>query len=221
MQYPNYVQKLNIVKINGQVNQYTLSIAYPVKVGDDPNFFEKIFSSISSNRKITFTYGDATMPSYTYKDEEAMITGIQQTFNLESSRIDYTIKAISSCALGSLGAFTFMNSGKKKPSDEIKRVLRANEYGLKNLFTGMNDSNISSLIAGDDKAVSLDTKTNISPLDYISYLVSCMIPASTSQSLLSNEMYIMTIHDDTVYDKLYNGDAPTTGSYFKVEKHHQ
>ena len=41
--YPNYIQSLNIIKINGQVNQYTLTIIYPIRSMDDPNFFEKVF----------------------------------------------------------------------------------------------------------------------------------------------------------------------------------
>ena len=40
IQYPNYIQSLTITKINGQVNQYTLNIKYPVRQTDDPNFFE-------------------------------------------------------------------------------------------------------------------------------------------------------------------------------------
>ena len=35
---------MEVVKINGQVNKYTLNIDYPVTQHDDPNFFEKIFS---------------------------------------------------------------------------------------------------------------------------------------------------------------------------------
>ena len=58
VQYPNYVKSLNIVKINGQVNQYALTINYPVRAEDDPNFFEKVFSSVNNTRKIVFTYGD-------------------------------------------------------------------------------------------------------------------------------------------------------------------
>ena len=40
VQYPNYIQSLDITKINGQVNQYSLSISYPVTQVDDPNFFD-------------------------------------------------------------------------------------------------------------------------------------------------------------------------------------
>jgi len=218
VQYPSYVQRLNIVKINGQVNQYTLGIEYPVRPGDDPNFFDKVFSSVSSTRKIIFSYGDASMPSYIYKDEEAIITGVTQQFNLEGSTIQYTVKAISGAALGKTGSFTFVNSGKKKPSDEIKRVFRTSKYGLKSIFTGMSNKNINDLVAGDDKAVELDTKTNISPLDYISYLAGCMVPSGSNQSDLSKDIYVLTIHDDTIYDKLYSDTTALGGPYFKVTR---
>ena len=46
MTYPNYISKLAIKKINGQVNTYTLSLIYAITQFDDPNKFEKIFSTI-------------------------------------------------------------------------------------------------------------------------------------------------------------------------------
>ena len=64
IEYPNYIQSLNITKINGKVNQYTLAIKYPVTQFDDPNFFEKVFSSVSNTRKIVFSYGDTSMPNF-------------------------------------------------------------------------------------------------------------------------------------------------------------
>ena len=67
VQYPQYIKSLEVVKINGQVNKYTLNIDYPVTQYDDPNFFEKVFSSVSRSRKIIFTYGDAETPAYIYK----------------------------------------------------------------------------------------------------------------------------------------------------------
>ena len=82
VQYPNFVKSLSVKKINGQVNQYTLNIVYPVRQNDDPNFFEKVFSSVSRTRKIIFTYGDAETPAYVYKNEEAIITKVSQSFNL-------------------------------------------------------------------------------------------------------------------------------------------
>ena len=218
VQYPNYIQGLNIVKINGQVNQYTLKITYPVKPEDDPNFFEKVFSSVSQTRKIIFSYGDATQPSYIYKDEEALITDIRQQFDLTNCTIQYTVKAVSSAIIGKSGNFTFINSTPKKPSAEIKAVFKNKKYGLQNIFTGMSEANLDQLIAGDDKKVKLESKTNISPLDYITYLVSCMVPAGSTQNTLSKDIYILTIHDDTIYDRLYNDTIALNGPYFKVTK---
>ena len=216
--YPNYIQSLNIVKINGQVNQYTLTIIYPIRACDDPNFFEKVFSSVSSTRKITFSYGDSSMPTYVYKDEEAIITGVSQQFNLEGSSITYTVKAVSSAIVGKTGAYNFMYSGMYRPSDLIKKIFFNKTYGLQDIFTGMGLSNYSSLVQGDDKEVQIVPKTNISPLDYINYLVGCMVPAGATTNNLNNELYILTIHDDTVYDRSYNDTITLGGPYFKVTK---
>lgn len=221
IQYPNYVQSLTIDKINGQVNKYSLTIKYPVRVEDDPNFFEKVFSSVSNSRKIVFSYGDSMMPEYCYKEEEAIITGVTQSFSMGSSFqsvITYTVSAVSAAALGSVGSFTFLTSGAIKPSDEIKKIFKKKEYGLKDIFTGMNDANVDALIASDDKEVQIESKTNISPLDYIKYLVENMIPKGAIQNSTNKDIYILTIHDDTIYDKLFNDTVVTGGPYFKVTR---
>ena len=225
IKYPNYAQSLTITKINGQVNQYTLNLTYPVRSCDDPNFFEKVFSSVSQTRKIIFSYGDASMPTYIYKNEEAIITDINQTFNfgnngVGSSVIGYTISAVSGAALGTAACMNFINTkAPKKPSDEIKKLFRNKKTGLQDIFTGMSNRNLDKLIDGSDQYVILDSKTNISALDYISYLVSCMVPVGTNIKNLSKDIYILTIHDDTTYDKLYNDTANTLGGpYFKVTR---
>ena len=226
IQYPNYVQGLTITKINGQVNQYSLSLVYPVRLEDDPNFFEKVLSSVSNTRKIVFSYGDASMPSYIYKDEEAIITGVSQSFNFGSngsvaSSISYQINAVSGAALKTAACMTFKSDGKPhKPSDEIKKLFRNKASGLQDVFTGMSLKNLDKLIDGGDQEVILDTKVNISALDYVSYLVSCMIPKGQTLKNINTDIYILTIHDDTTYDKLYNGydDRLTSGPYFKVTK---
>ena len=222
IQYPNYVQRLVVTKINGQINQYTLTITYPVTQNDDPNFFEKIFSSISDTRKITFTYGDATMPSYVYKNEEAIITDIKQSFSFGNSGImqsviTYTISAVSSAVVAKSSTFSFNKSGLAKPSDEIKAVFKNKNYGLRDFFTGMSADNLDTLIAGDDKYVEIKPKTNISPLDYITYLVSCMVPAGSIGNTVNNDVYILSLYDDTVYDKAYNNNT-LGGPYFRVSK---
>ena len=186
IQYPNYVQSLQITKINGQVNQYQLNIIYPITVNDDPNFFEKVFSSVSQTRKIVFSYGDMSMPTYIYKDEEAVITKVTQQFDLHGSRIQYTVEAVSGAALGTAGCCTFLSDGKPhKPSEVIKSLFNSKKYGLYDVFYGMKGRNLATFISGGDKAVVLGTKTNISVLDYISYLASCMIPEGTPKNNIS------------------------------------
>ena len=215
IQYPQYIKSLEVTKINGQVNKYNLTIEYPVTQFDDPNFFEKVFSSVSRSRKIIFTYGDAETPAYVYKNEEAIITNITQSFELQSSKITYRIQAVSSAALSTDGSLTVPAPGRKvKPSDEIKKLFRSNK-SLQNTFTGMKSSDLDSLIAGDDMPVEIESKQNISAIDYINYLAGCMIPAGSGPGL-SKEIYIMTIYDDSITssDKMLSKKGP----YFKVTK---
>jgi hypothetical protein len=219
VKYPNYIDSLTVTKINGQVNQYVLNIIYPITQFDDPNFFEKVFSSISSTRKIVFSYGDAAVPSYTYKNEEAIITKITQGFNLQASSISYQIEAVSGAALTADGTITELSTGAAvKPSDKIKSLFKSNK-SLQNTFTGMRISDLDRLIAGDDQPVVLDSKRNISALDYIAYLASCMIPSGTKPGL-SKDIYILTMHDDTLLDSTYDPSSfgGRGGPYFKITK---
>ena len=218
--YPNYIKELNITKINGQVNEYTLSLAYPIRPGDDPNFFEKIFSSVSKSRKIYFSYGDMNKPTYIYNTEEAIITDVKTSFDLKGAVIRYTVSAVSSATLGFSGSYSFPG-GFYKPSDLIKKYLRTNAYGLQEIFYGMSDPQTVEylgLIPGDDKAVTIEAKTNISIIDYIKYLVSCMIPAGSP--LNSNKQltfYVLTIHDEVTGETSINSKTETlSGPYFKI-----
>lgn len=219
IQYPNYIKRLSITKINGQINQYTLNLVYPITANDDPNFFDKVLSSVNKSRKIVFSYGDMSTPSFFYKEEEAIITKVSQQFALSGSSISYTINATSSSALNKSSNWTFPG-GLKKPSDEIKKLMLTNKYGLTKIFTGMNKSNLDSLIAGDDKPVNIATKKNISALDYILYLVNCMLPASSMNSRnIGSDVYVFTIHDNSVYEQINdNLNLNIKGSYFKVAK---
>lgn len=215
IQYPQYIKSLEVIKINGQVNKYTLYIDYPITQFDDPNFFEKVFSSVSRTRKIIFTYGDAETPAYIYKNEEAIITKVSQVFNLQGSTISYTVSAVSSAALTTDGSITVPAPGKKvKPSDEIKKLFRSNK-SLQNTFTGMRPSDLDALIAGDDMPVAIESKQNISAIDYLNYLAGCMIPAGSSPGM-SNEIYILTIYDDSITNA--NKAMSRKGPYFKVTK---
>ena len=89
IQYPNYIQSLQVTKINGKVNQYTLNLSYPITANDDPNFFDKVFSSISKTRTMILSYGDMSLPSFIYKDEQAIINNIQQNINAFQNHFFY------------------------------------------------------------------------------------------------------------------------------------
>ena len=49
--FPNYIKSLTINKINGQVNNYSLTINYIITEQDDPNFFEKSFRKCKHLKK--------------------------------------------------------------------------------------------------------------------------------------------------------------------------
>lgn len=211
--YPNYVQSLEINKINGQVNIYTLTFKYAITATDDPNFFEKVFSSVSKTRKIVFSYGDASLPEFIYKEEEGIITDVQSRFDIKSSTIDYIVSAQSTASLSVSGTYTFINNKPKKPSDEIKRILYDPTYGLQQIFYGMNNKGLvlqEQLIASDDKIVQLETKTNISVLDYLKYLVTCMVPSGANTEVKKQDIYVLNFIDDIT--------GKFSGPYFKISR---
>ena len=209
--YPNYLKSLNVRKINGQLNLYTLQMEYSITPQDDPNMIDKILSGVSRTRKIIFTYGDATIPSYMYRNEEAIITQVQSVPDVVNSKISYTIQATST-ALG-LTANTFSFPKKfTKPSDEIKKLLYDKSKGLLEIFYGMHDPQTVGqlgLIKSDDKEVWIQAKSNISALDYLRYLVECMSSyQDDSRGIYRKNRYIITFYDDT--------STLLDGPYFRV-----
>lgn len=212
-QYPNYVQSLTVKKINGTVNQYTLNISYPITENSDPNFFEKLFSSISNTFKINFTYGDAMLPEYIYRDEEAIITKITNHFSMSEAKIDYRIEATSVSSLSLSGTYTFP-ARRAKPSDVIKQLIWNSKYHLTDVFKGMRDKSLveqNGFIASDDKIVQIPTCTNMSILEYIAFLVSYMNPTgSTTSSAIKQNVYSLSTYEDVT--NVYGG------AYFKIQK---
>lgn len=159
------------------------------------------------------------MPTYIYKDEEAIITGINQSFELDSSTISYTVHAISGAALRAAGNCNFPSDGAEhQPSTIIKDLFKNNSYGLQNIFTGMRMADLDKFIAGGDKKVKLESKFNISVLDYILYLVSCMIPAGYAETDTSKDIYILNIYDDSSIINMTEAANIYGGPYFKVTR---
>ena len=184
IRYPNFIQSLSIEKINGQVNKYTLSLDYTIRETDDPNFFEKVFSSVSTSRKIVFSYGDMEIPNYCFREEEGIITKVRSRVSVNTNTISYTVTAISSGLLLDIGTYPYFPERKDtKPSDIIKDLLTDNQFNLLDIFSGMRNGlilNGTNLIPDDDLPVDIKSKTNISVLDYLKYLVSMMKPISSS-----------------------------------------
>lgn len=211
--YPNFMQSLNAIKINGTVNTYTIKMVYAIKQGDDPNLLEKVFSTVSSDRKITISYGDWESPSFIYKEEVALITKVQSDVNFSGSTITYTISCVSQTLKLKAGKFDFPMRI-DKPSDVIKYLLKNKKFGLTDIFYGMKDmKDIKKygLIEGDDKAVVIEAKHGMTTLDYLNFLVGCMQPSShTSDDPIQGTRYYLSIVDDI--------KNALGGPYFKVVK---
>ena len=211
--FPNYMKSLNIVKVNGTVNTYTLNFSYQVAYGEDPNKLDKIFSKAVKDRRITLSYGDWNSPSYIYKEETGIITNVTSSLNMSNSSIDYTVSCTSDAIGLNSSQFTFP-AKTAKPSDVLKDMLTNVRYGLKEVFSGMQDVSkvlSSDLIASNDKKVKLSTQRGVTPLEYMGYLVNSMVDANENgNNELNNSKYFLSIHDDTTND--YGG------TYFKVSE---
>lgn len=208
--FPNFMQSINIVKINGAVNTYKIKMDYAITEHDDPNLLEKVFGSISKTREITLSYGDWDMPAFIYKEEQAIVTKVSSNVDFKSSRITYNISCVSTSLSLKAGTFSF-GARTAKPSDVIYEMLNNEAYGLKEVFTGMRNmtkTQLSSLIAGDDKRVSIEAKESISPFDYISYLCNCMVSTNDPGGPLKKSNYYWAVYDDT--------SNKMGGTYFKV-----
>ena len=215
--YPNYIKSLQVKKINGTVNQYTLNIVYQITEKDDPNFFEKVFSSISKTREIIFSYGDMSVPSFMFRDEKAFLLNVTPSIDIQSSRISYTVTAVSKCILNKVGSYTFP-AETIRPSERLRRLLyEENEkYGLLDVFTGMRNRTLVEklkLIPVDDIIVDLEMKTNESVLDYMIYLVNMM--TNNKQDSLKKSVYLIGYFDGGYIE---NGKEEINGTYFKIER---
>ena len=207
VQYPNYIDSLNVVKVNGTVNQYTIVLTYQIEAGQDPNLLDKIFSSVGYG-KVYISYGDYSSPAFIYKSEEAIITNLSSRIDFVNSRIVYTLSCTSNALALAANSFTF-DACRAKPSDKIIEILTSEKYGLKDIFTGMNNETfIRQCIAGNDVEVDLEPKVGMDPLSYINYLVSCMSPNAERNTSIGNSTYYLTIVDDN--------DGNHGGPYFKV-----
>ena len=210
--FPNYMKSLEVIKTNGQVNQYTLHIEYGITESSDPNLIDRVFGSVSDTRLITISYGDWSSPNFVYKEETAIITTVSTDVSFSDSRINYTVNAVSNASNLTSTTFTF-SSKFSKPSDVIMSTLYNQSYGLTDVFTGMKDKQKvieNNLICTNDKVVDIKTQ-NTDPLTYLNYLVNSMNDQTDSgNNIIKNSAYFLTICDDTM--------GKMGGPYFKISE---
>ena len=207
--FPKYVQRLNVTKVNGAINTYTIVLEYMITERDDPNMLEAVFASVADSRKITLSYGDLSNPLYAFKEEEALITKLQTNVSVEQSKITYTLTCTSTSLALKSGSQSF-NARTAKPSDVIIELFNDTSTGLQEIFKGMTPDTITQFIATDDTDVLLEAKMGINVFDYISYLVKCMVSTSDSSSDIHSSRYYWSVFDDI--NNLYGG------TYFKVNR---
>ena len=183
--FPNFVKNVTIKKVNGEVNTYTINMSYQISPGSDPNLVDKIFSSVADTRTLTISYGDYNSPGHIFKEEETLITNVKSNLNFSSSNITYVVTCVSK-AMSLLSTNHNFPAVKAKPSSIIFRLLTNSSYGLTNAFKGMlSISKVirEGLICTDDKEVQLDAKPLTNVLEYLNYLVTCMIPDTAGSSV--------------------------------------
>ena len=208
--FPNYMESLNINKINGTVNTYTINMVYAITEANDPNLLERVFGSIANSRIITISYGDWNAPAFIYKEEKAIITKIATNIDFNNSRIKYTLTCTSTALALKAGTFTF-NPRFAKPSTVLFELLEDQERGLTDIFTGMkniSEVRFKNLIQTDDKEVQIERKESMNIMDYINYLVSCMVSVNDKGTGIKDSNYYWAVYDDT--------NNEMGGPYFKV-----
>lgn len=204
---PNYTSSISIVKINGAVNQYSIQMEYGITQFSDPNYIDKVLSTVSGTRKILISYGDCNEPSFVYKDEEAIITSVTSDIDFSSARIVYHIEAVSTSNL----TRSIVRNWPRvvaKPSSILRKIVLDNSFGIKEIFVGMQQENIletQHLIASDDQTVEIEAQQNMNVFDYMNYLTSCMVSISDPKAI-----YVLTVYDTVA--------PPMNGTYFTVTK---
>lgn len=208
--YPNYMTSIQIIKVNGQVNRYTITMVYQIRNGDDPNLLDKIFSSVGYG-EVLISYGDWCTPKFIYQDERAVITKLTTNVDFANSRITYILNCTSS-ALALLGGYYNFPADNITPSQRIYQMMYDEEskYGLQKIFNGFknNKAFFWECIAADDVSVETVTKNGMDALSYINYLVTCMSPTTTPKnSAIRDANYYLTIREDK-----------EIGTYFTIKK---
>lgn len=193
--YPNYIQSLNVEKISGKINKYTIELLYQVRYGEDPNFIDKLLSVSGFTNKINIIYGDSSMPYSIYRDDEAVIIDVIFNENVSSKQIKYNIVAVSSI-ISSASFLSTYPAITDKPSNAIKDLLYSNNETSKlllNSLPGMKNKTLvysKGLIPDNDSIITTQKMKNVTPFTMLNYYVSGMYNKNT------NTAYFLTMYDD-------------------------
>ena len=204
--YPNHIVSLEIDKINGRINQYTINITNQVRQGEDPNFIDSLLSRTGIRNKVKIKYGDSAYGAF-YKEDEAYIIDATFKEDVTSSRIDYSIKAVSSVVEIQETRFNFP-AIQSKPSTEIIKLLyddKKTSSLVKDVLKGMENKQqtlAKGYIPTDDAELFIPGCDEASVEDRLKQLVSYMYdPVSPESS------YFLSFED--------SGDD---NAYFKITK---
>lgn len=176
--YPNNLVSLDIEKVNGRINNYTINIIHQVRAGEDPNFIDSLLSRTGIRNKIKIKYGDSAYGAF-FREDEAYIIDVTYTEDVVGAKISYVIKAVSSVGAIQEAYFNFpgINS---KPSTEIINMLYNNKNTstqLLALLGGMqNKTEVLSrgYIPTDDAEMYIPGGENMSLIERLNQLVSYM-----------------------------------------------
>lgn len=193
---PNYVRSLTVRKINGSINEYSISLIHQIRPGDNPNYIDNILSAQGFNY-ISLKYGNANTGQI-FRDQKALITNVAQTFDFTSCNIVYNISATSIAAETAAQRYNF-SEYEGKLSDRIRWLLYESVTDILDIFPGMAsraEVEKLGLIPTNDKSVVIGAQTGVTAINYLLTLVERMENASMSiDDELTKSVYMLTVND--------------------------
>lgn len=209
--YPNYVSGLQVFRQNGIINQYTITLVHQIRLGEDPNLLDELFSTVNYD-KIKIKYGDSNSGQY-FQDINAMITNVVMNRNYTAMSITYTIEATSEGELIKTYTTNFP-AVTDRPSSVLRNIIYNNSQTspiILEAFPGMKNRTFvesNGLLPSNDCVVDIEAQSNAHIIDYINYLVGCM----------SNQVYQENVLRESVYYSTFVDNDPTNpdGAYIKV-----
>lgn len=211
--YPNIITKLKVNRlVDGSDNQYTLTIKYLPQDGDDPSYIDKLLAANyqQNDSKMIIAYGDSSLDGFIRNKMEATILKSSMSVDLETSALEYTIKALSLSSIYSIYKdsngepiqFSFPARKDMYPSEILKLVYNDPIYQLKKVFPGgitingidineINDSNRPDIFRSGE--VISESKCN--PYEYLIRVVKSMYSSEIGTKDNSNKPFIYSIND--------------------------